>query len=457
MATAPAPHSFAPAPEGVSAAPSSLPPLAAPPRTVPALLLSACASGQGKTLIAAALAHHHRRQGRQVRVFKTGPDFLDPTILAHAARTPVAPLDLWMVGEAECRRKLYQAAGTADVILIEGALGLHDGAPSSADLAVTFGVPVAVVIDARGMGQTFGALALGLAHYRPTLRCAGALANRVGSTRHESLLRAGLPETIPFLGALPTLPHGELPRRHLGLLPAAEIADLDARLDAVAAALASLPIAAVPAPVTFQPAPALPPPVPTLAGYRIAIAHDEAFGFLYPDNVRVLEEAGAQVQFFSPLHDHTLEADAIYLPGGYPELHLAALAANHGMRRALRDHAASGRPLYAECGGMLYLFERLRDTAGHEAPLLGILPGTVQMQPRLAGLGLQSLRLPTGCLRGHTFHYSTVTTPLVPSAFGQRHADGRPGEPFYTQGAVRASYLHLYFPSAPAAAAALFR
>ena len=390
-----------------------------------------------------------------MRVFKTGPDFLDPAILAQAAGAPVAPLDLWMVGEEECRRVLYQAAGAADLILIEGAMGLYDGTPSGADLAATFALPVAVVLDARGMAQTFGALALGLARYRPNLRFAGVLANRVGSARHEALLRAGLPDEMPFLGGIPSLPAADLPRRHLGLLPAAEVADLDARLAAVGAALAELPVAELPAPTWFQPAPACSRPAPTLAGRQIAIAQDAAFGFLYEDNVRVLEDAGARVGFFSPLRDTDVRADAIYLPGGYPELHLATLAANDGMRRALREHVAAGRALYAECGGMLYLLERLRDVAGHEAPMLGILPGTAQMQPRLAGLGMQSLSLPEGCLRGHSFHYSTMKTPLVPSAFGRRQADGQPGEAFYRQGAVRASYLHLYFPSAPAAAAAL--
>ncbi|KAA6186939.1 cobyrinate a,c-diamide synthase [Thiohalocapsa marina] len=422
----------------------------------PALFLSACSSGQGKTTLVAALARHHRRQGRRVRVFKTGPDFLDPMILERASGAPVDPLDLWMVGEDDCRRKLHAAAGEADLILIEGAMGLFDGSPSGADLAETFGVPVAALIDARGMGQTFGALALGLAGYRPGLAFAGVLANRVASPRHEAMIRAGMPASVPWLGALPRQTDAALPSRHLGLVQAGEIADLEQRLDAAAEPVADTALGRLPAPVAFAaPLPSAPLP-PRLAGRRIAVARDAAFSFLYADNLRLLSAMGAELDFFSPLADQGVEADAIYLPGGYPELHLAALSANQGMRRALRAHLAAGRPLYAECGGMLYLLDQLADKDGHVAAMAGLLPGRGQMQQRLAGLGMQALATPQGRLRGHSFHHSTMETPLAPLAHGIRQHDSRAGEPFYRHGALRASYLHLYFPSAPEAAAGLF-
>ncbi|MGQ9658575.1 MAG: cobyrinate a,c-diamide synthase [Thermochromatium sp.] len=426
-------------------------------RHCPALFLTACASGQGKTTVVAALACHHRRLGRRVRVFKTGPDFLDPMILAQASGAEVGPLDLWMVGEALCRRKLYEAAGEADLILVEGAMGLFDGSPSGADLAETFGLPVAALIDARGMGQTFGALALGLVSYRPSLRFAGIAANQIGSERHAEMVAAGLPESVPYLGAIPRLSEAMLPSRHLGLVQALEIADLDRRLKAAADRLAGLALAKLPEPVAFAPPESEPEPLaPWLAGRRIAVARDAAFSFLYADNLRLLEAMGAELSFFSPLADPEVSADAIYLPGGYPELHLQALAANTGMKRALRAHVAAGRPLYAECGGMLYLLDQLSDKTGQGADLVGLLPGRGRMQARLAGLGMQALDTPFGRLRGHSFHHSTLETPIAPVAFARRQRDGQPGEPVYRLGSLQASYLHLYFPSAPRAAAALF-
>ncbi|MDR6177651.1 cobyrinic acid a,c-diamide synthase [Pseudomonas sp. SORGH_AS 211] len=185
-------------------------------RHCPALLIAAPASGQGKTSVTAALARLHARQGRRVRVFKCGPDFLDPMILARASGAPVYQLDLWMIGEAESRRLLWEAAGEADLILIEGVMGLFDGQPSAADLAERFGVPVLGVIDAAGLAQTFGALAYGLAHYRPGLPFAGVLANRSGSPRQTQLIRGSLPAGMTFFGSLPRDAGIELPSRHLG-------------------------------------------------------------------------------------------------------------------------------------------------------------------------------------------------------------------------------------------------
>lgn len=426
----------------------------------PALFVAATSSGQGKTTLVAALARLHRRAGRRVRVFKIGPDFLDPLILARASGTEVEPLDLWMVGEAACQRALYEAAAPsstgADVILIEGAMGLFDGDPSGADLAERLGLPVAVLIDARGMGQTFGALALGLVRYRPGVRIAGVIANRVGSARHAEMIRAGLPAEAPWLGAMPRFDDAALPSRHLGLVQAEEIDDLEQRLDAVAERLAGTVLAELPTPVEFPLPPPERAPTPHLAGQHIAVARDAAFSFLYAANLRLLEALGAKLHFFSPLHDQRVEADAIYLPGGYPELHLPALADNQAMHQSLRVHVAAGRPLYAECGGMLYLLESLTDKDGHSARLLGLLPGHGRLQPRLAGLGMQRLTTPAGELRGHSFHHSTMETPLAPSAYGIRQRDGGRGEPVYRQRALTASYLHLYFPSAPEAAAGFF-
>ncbi|MCW3478475.1 cobyrinate a,c-diamide synthase [Neisseriaceae bacterium JH1-16] len=426
-------------------------------RHCPALFLTAPASHQGKTTLTAGLARYHRDQGRTVRVFKTGPDFLDPYILERASGHPVYSLDLWMTGEEDCRRRLYDAAGDADLILIEGSMGLFDGTPSSADLAATFGVPVLPVIDTTGMAQTFAAVAHGLASFRPGLPFYGVLANRVASARHAEMLLQALPPSLRCLGTVMRDEAMTLPERHLGLVQAQEIADLEHRLQQAAAQIAATELTALPPPVAFRPtlAEALPQ---LLSGVRIAVARDKAFSFIYPANLELLAELGAELAFFSPLADEPPPpADAIYLPGGYPELHLATLSANLKAATGLREHVAAGKPLYAECGGMLYLLDTLTDKAGRSGSMLGLLPGHATLGRRLAGLGLQSVTLGGQTLRGHTFHYTSTVTPLAPLTHAQRASGSGTGEALYRHGSIVASYLHAYFPSNPVAAAALFK
>ncbi len=425
-------------------------------RQCPAVLIAAPASGQGKTTVTAALARLHRNQGRKVRVFKCGPDFLDPMILERASGAPVYQLDLWMIGVQDSRRLLWEAAGEADLILIEGVMGLFDGTPSSADLARHFGVPVLGVIDGTAMAQTFGALALGLARYQPDLPFAGVLANRVGTVRHAQLLENSLTEGLRWYGALSRETGIELPSRHLGLVQASELNDLDARLDAAAHALGSTCEVTLPPPVTFA-APEPQPVEPLLAGVRIAIARDEAFAFIYGASLDLLRRMGAELSFFSPIHDSRLpEADSLYLPGGYPELHHVALGANRLMREAIAAHHAAGKPILAECGGMLYLLEALTDVQGVRVELAGLLPGEAVMQTRLAALALQNVALPEGLLRGHTYHHSLTSTELEPIARGVSPNGGRGAEAVYRMGRLTASYVHFYFPSSPPAIAALF-
>jgi len=421
----------------------------------PALFVAAPASGQGKTTVTAALARLHVRQGRRVRVFKCGPDFLDPQIHAVASGAPVYNLDLGMCGEADAAWRLHAAAREADLILVEGVMGLYDGQPSGADIARRFGLPVMAVIDARAMAQTFGAVAYGLAHYQPDLPFSGVLANHVGSARHADMLRAALPAGMRWYGALARDAQAGLPERHLGLLQAAEIGDLAARLDRLADGLAATGAADLPEPVAFAPAP--PPGVPSLlAGRTIAIARDAAYGFIYPANLDTLHALGARLAFFSPLAGDSLPAcDALWLPGGYPELHGAALAGNAAFCSGLRAHAAEGKPLLAECGGMMSLFDEIVDKSGQTHAFVGLLPGRAVMQPRLAALGMQVADLPEGRLSGHTFHYSKSETPLQ-SLARARTPDGREGEAIYRTGRLTASYVHFYFPSNPVAVAGLF-
>ncbi|WP_440467030.1 cobyrinate a,c-diamide synthase [Pseudomonas sp. YH-1] len=426
-------------------------------RQCPALLIAAPASGQGKTTVTAALARLHTRLGRKVRVFKCGPDFLDPMILARASDAPVYQLDLWMVGEEESRRLLWEAAGEADLILIEGVMGLFDGSPSAADLARRFNVPVMAVINGQSMAQTFGAMAVGMATYQSDLPFSGVLANRIGSQRHRDLVRDSLPEWIRWYGALPRDTEVELPSRHLGLVQADELADLDARLDAAADALAASASTELPLPVSFA-APELRNRASRLDGVRIGVARDNAFAFLYQANLDLLSELGAELLFFSPLRDVALpEVDSLYLPGGYPELHLQALAENRAMALAIHAHHEMAKPILAECGGMLYLLDALTDVAGERAPLLGLLPGEARMQKRLAALALQAVTLPEGTLRGHTFHHSLLDSSEEPLARGICPNDKPVAEAVFRRGRLTASYIHFYLPSDPDAAAALLR
>lgn len=427
-----------------------------PVRHCPAMLISAPASGQGKTTVTAALAYHFRRQGMKVRVFKTGPDFIDPQILGFASGQTVYQLDLWMMGEAHCLDKLYKAAGEADLILIEGVMGLYDGDSSSADLAQALNVPVAAVIDAQGMAQTFAAVAFGLANYRPGLACAGVIANKVGSQGHAKLLEEALPETMPLLAAMAKDQAVGLPSRHLGLLQADEIGDLDQRLARAAELLNSLAPCRLPVPAAFEAVES--DPVPRLlAGKHIAVARDAAFSFIYQANLDCLEALGADLTFFSPLADcHLPEADSVYLPGGYPELHLQALADNLAMKQALREHHQADKPIYAECGGFLYLLDSLTDKEGNSAEMVGLLHGKARMQNRLVNLGMHSLELAQGEIRGHSFHHSQLETDMQPWIESVPQRNRSKAEGFYQQDRLRASYLHLYFPFNPRVAAGLF-
>ena len=438
----------------------------------PALVVSAAASGQGKTTVTAALARLRERQGRRVRVFKCGPDYLDPYWHQLASGAPVEQLDLWMTGPADCAARLHAAACEADLILIEGVMGLFDGEDCVADLAQRFGIPVLAVVDAGAMGGTLGAIVHGLRHYREGLPWAGVLANRVAGERHAGMLRAGLRDGADWLGALPRLSLDEdaraplLPERHLGLVAANELPDALQRLDAAADALAATPLGRMDAQALQRFATDFPAPppresvAPLLAGRTVAVARDAAFCFIYPGNVQTLQQLGARVVFFSPLHDAALPAcDAVWLPGGYPELHAAALAANTAFQARLRAHVQAGRPLWAECGGMMALCDAITLHDGRTVPLWGLLPGRVAMQRRLAALGPQQLALAQGCLRGHTFHYSTCdSTAPVDARTARPGQDAAPdaGEAVYRLGGLRASYFHAWFASSPRATAALF-
>jgi cobyrinic acid a,c-diamide synthase len=314
------------------------------------------------------------------------------------------------------------------------------------------------------MAGTFGALVHGLRTWRPGLHWAGVFANRVGSGRHAEMLEGCLDADAAWLGHLPDEARFGLPERHLGLTSATEVPDALARLDALADALAGTRLGRRTLndwPRWTPPAcgPLLPRARPLLAGRTVALAHDAAFAFVYEANVDVLRELGAKVVRFSPIAGDPLPpSDALWLPGGYPELHADRLSSRADLRAQLRAHVDAGRPVWAECGGMMALFERLQTAEGRIHAMWGLLPGSVTVGRGLAALGPQQLALGGDVLRGHTFHWSRCETPLGPHA----HCLAGPasvtanGEPVYQHGMVRASYFHAWFASSPAFTARLF-
>ncbi|MBA55710.1 MAG: cobyrinate a,c-diamide synthase [Pseudomonadales bacterium] len=431
----------------------------------PAVFIAAPASGQGKTTVTAALARYLRNQGKVVRVFKTGPDYLDPQVLEQASGHPVDQLDLWMAGEAYCRQRLYEAARVADLILVEGAMGIFDGEPSSADLAACFGLPMVIVMDVKGMAQTAAALVAGIAGFRDDVRVVGLIANACASQRHRELIESALPESVPLLATMTRDPDIALPERHLGLVQASEVRDdLELRFEAGAKVLASEEITALltqlPS-VTFQPT--LPHPTtsstetPSLEGRTIGVARDAAFSFIYQANLDLLHELGARTCFFSPLEDEALpDCDAVWLPGGYPELHGEQLAGNHAMKSALQAFYGANKPILAECGGLLYCLETLTDYDDQVHETLGLLSGHGAMRGRRGCQGMQTADLPEGPVRGHAHHRSTSSGTPEPVGHGRRQRHPAPGEAIYRSRRLTASYLHLFFPNNPVAVAKLF-
>jgi len=426
----------------------------------PALFVVAPASGQGKTTITAALARLLRRQGKVVRVFKTGPDYLDPQILQQASGQPVEQLDLWMAGEQWCQHKLYQAACVADLILVEGAMGLFDGDPSSADLATYFNIPVAIVMDVKGMAQTAAAIAIGLAAYRSDIKMVGLIANNCSTVRHRELIENALPASLPLLASLKTSAEVALPERHLGLVQAAEVEDeLESRFEAGADWLESAGIIKSIEQledVDFHQT-AIKSPDALLMNTRIGVAKDKAFSFIYDANIELLESMGAKISYFSPLIDTQLpEIDAMWLPGGYPELHAKALSVNNEMLAAISEFYHQEKPILAECGGFLYCLQSLTDLDAEEYSMAGILPGFAEMRGKRGCQGMQVLPLPEGEVRGHAHHRSRSHQTPEPIAYAKRQRHSVPGEAIYREKKLTASYLHLFFPSNPEAIAGIF-
>jgi len=448
-----------------------------------ALIIAAPHSGSGKTTVTAALARYHRNQGRKVTVFKVGPDFIDPMILRQASGELVYQLDLWLVGEQGCQELLYRAAMESDLILIEGVMGLFDGTPSSADLAQYFNIPVLGVIDAKAMAQTFAAVTFGLAKFRKNLPFSGVIANRVNTERHAELLSDSLPEDFCFYGRMPKDESIRLPERHLGLVQAQELANINAQLDQAASHIAKTKLIDLPKKIEFF---AIKNNSQksfihrALVGTRVIIIRDSAFSFIYAANIDFLEQAGANIIYCSALSDASLpEGDILYIPGGYPELYAQKLMDNVSFLNDIRAFAASNKPIIAECGGMLYLLDQLIDMSGQKFSMLGLIPGKAVMQKKLTSIGSQwvdmsSFDLTTtqtsgeinrdindvifleNIMRGHSFHYSRAEVDLIPICQATHHPSERSGEFVYQHNNILASYMHWYFPSNPGLTLRLF-
>jgi cobyrinic acid a,c-diamide synthase len=433
---------------------------------IPRLLIGGVSSGAGKTTFTIGLCRALRRQGLQVAMFKCGPDYLDPTYHRLASGRTAHNLDSWLMGEAALLETFTRNAVTADIALIEGVMGLYDGASpteltgSSAEIAEILHAPIALVCDASGMARSVAALAHGFATFEPGLALGALICNRIGSAGHLELLKRASTR-IPVLGGLLDDATAALPERHLGLHTADEL-DSEPLLEAWAdrveqhCDLPALLALARSAPPLTAAAPAGAPPEPRC---RIAIAQDAAFHFYYDANLRLLERAGAELVPFSPIRDPTLpEADGVYLGGGYPELHAAALAANSSMRAALCAHAEAGKPIYAECGGLMYLADALVTLDGTRHAMLGLIPGTATMRPSLQALGYVEVETrdptplgPAGTrFRGHQFRYSSFETSAAPERYALRtKRNGHFSIEGYGRGAILGSYVHAHWASNP--------
>lgn len=414
------------------------------------LILAAPASGSGKTTLTLGLLRALSRRGMEVRGAKSGPDYIDPRFHEAASGKPSLNLDAWAMD----KRRIRALAHGTGLLLIEGAMGLFDGAPdgdgASADLARILGLPVILIVDAGRMSQSVAAILRGFRDHDPEVRIAGVILNNVGSPRHERMLRGALaPLSLPVLGALPRDAALALPDRHLGLVQAGEHPALEAFLDHAATRVATHldldALCALATSVASHPAPA-PAPRPR----RIAVARDAAFSFIYPHQWHAWEAEGAEILPFSPLADEPLpEADFVYLPGGYPELHAERLARAGRFMDSLRASARAGAcDIYGECGGYMVLGESLTDADGTRHRMAGLLGLESSFATRRLHLGYRRLTshwsaLP-GHFRAHEFHYATTLRAEGAPLFDAWDAEGTDLGPIgLIEDRVAGSFAHL--------------
>ena len=446
----------------------------------PRIVIAGTHSGVGKTTVTLALLAALTARGRLVQSFKAGPDFIDPGHHSAVTGRLARNLDGWMLGERINRDIFTRAAADADLSIIEGMMGLFDGRSpvdekgSTAELAKQLAAPALLVIDGSAMARSAAAMVSGYARFDPGVRVAGVLFNRVGSDRHYRLLKEAVEaETgLAAVGYLKPDTAITIRDRHLGLLTAIEQGSRDLYERLGRAAVETVDLDRIEA--LAGAAEALNHPLPGARckaassgrSVRVGVAHDAAFCFYYPENLELLEDEGAEIIRFSPIRDGTLpEVDLLYLGGGYPELHGEALAGNATMRQAIRSFAERGGTIYAECGGMMYLTQAIRDLDGRSHQMVGLFPAEAVMRKPELTLGYRTVECAEPCvlgapgtsLRGHEFHYS-VLEPRGPLHYACTITDGR-GEPRGRDGLVMgntlALYTHLHFASRPDVAASL--
>jgi cobyrinic acid a,c-diamide synthase len=437
-------------------------------------------SGCGKTLVSLGIMAALIKRGHVVQPFKVGPDFIDPGHHERVTGRPSHNLDGWMTGPDGVANIFSRYAAGADVAVIEGVMGLFDGASgklddgSTAQIAKWLGAPVALVLDASSLARSAAALAHGYLSYDPDLDVAALIMNKVGSENHKNLLFDALSTVAapdpqrPFeiAGFLPRDEGLAMPSRHLGLVTDQDGALSNSAVDRLgnwADENLNLPrLMAVLPEVELAPAPV---ELVRPKTCRIAVAKDRAFCFYYRENLRMLEQFGAKLDFFSPLEDPRLprDADALYLGGGYPELHAEALSGNTAMIADIRDFSAAGKPVYAECGGFMYLMRSLTDLDGRTLPMAGVFDMRAKMRPRFQALGYREVVTHVHCafgppwtmLRGHEFHYSAPEAP-DPESFAVYKVADRNGWTDQMEGFLKGntlgSYIHLHFASNPEAA-----
>ena len=429
-----------------------------------AIVVAGTHSGVGKTSVTLGLIGALRRRDLTVQPFKVGPDFIDPLHHHHASGRPPRNLDGWMLNPETNLERFVRATADADVAVIEGVMGLFDGSEgksergSTAEMAKLLGLPVLLVIDASAMARSAAALIHGYTNFDPHLRVVGVILNNVGGEIHADMIRDAVAGAVPILGALPRANDLVVPERHLGLhLPhearteyveqLATLIETHIDLDAL------LRNSVIERSKATAPAPALPPKA------RVAIARDEAFCFYYTDNLELLEQAGAELVPFSPINEPLpTNIEGIYIGGGYPELHANKLANNTATRDAIREFASAGGPIYAECGGLMYLAHTL-ELDGQTHPMCGVLPFSTTMPAPLT-IAYVEVTTKGGLFgsgqtaRGHLFHHSTIAgEPSTNRCYEIKNSRGQETQEGYRVNNVLASYAHLHLASNPALAA----
>lgn len=429
-----------------------------------------------------------RKRGLVVQGFKVGPDYIDPTFHRAVTGRPARNLDPWMVPEAAVRECFLRGCEGADVAVIEGVMGLYDGKDprsdegSTAHVARLLEAPVILVTGVHSMARSAAAVVLGFQKLDPRVRIAGVVANRVGSAGHGEIIRTAVEREcgIPVFGTLPRREDVRMPERHLGLVPAVERGELEDLFDRLAALteewidVSALLKAAREAPPLGEPVPVLFAGPKSPARVRIAVAWDSAFHFYYAENLELLEHRGAELVRFSPLAGEEVPegSDGLYIGGGFPEEFAPVLAERRAVIEGIRRLHASGMPIYAECGGLMYLSRGIETADGRFYPMVGLVPAVVRMQRELAALGYREARAARDHLllaegetaRGHEFHYSRLAEIEEPYPWAYRLTGRRGSAPEgFARGMLLASYTHLHFGSRPAmvdrwlAACAAFR